>query len=768
MRYGESQQIAPQKQVPTETGLPGLLRVFVICISAVVVLFGGYEIIERAWLQDVSPGVIQFLHLLRGLTSAAIASVLAAIILLKQLHEPSAADSIPPSADSWRRKLQHVSLRTKIVVPLVALALLPALVIGTFMIVKARGNLRESTILRAEFDTVSKVKALEEFLDRLQQDLLFLSQIRALSELAAAEASGSGNLRALRESVERELLIFSQGKRAFYQVRFLNRGGREVVRLNLEEGRPVVVPPEELQDKGERYYFKQAMSVPPGQIYVSPMDLNVEGGKLERPYRSVLRYAIGVRDKEGVAQGILVINVYGDFLFSLIEPLTPGSEAWLLDEGGTYLGYAGPSQEKRGLYHLHRTRRLTEDFTTDEAAAILAASEPDWRLETKSAFLFRGSMTIRRGVQPGQWRLMIAYPRAPIDAPVRQLTVFLSVVMGLILVISGLTGILVAHYLVQPVVELRKATREIAEGNLSKRVQITTSDEIEGLGADFNVMSQRLLEAQQRLASWNEELEREVARQTENLHRLQSDMARAEKLASIGQMTASVMHEIGNPLASIKTRIQVAEEIDEIPESCRPLLTEILDEVNRLATFLRSFSRLSRLQESEHVEIDPSELMQGVVTLMAPEIRKRGLSLRLDLSQELPGLLGDMEQLRHLLINLVLNAAEASSDGDEIIIHAEGLEKTVAGTSTEHTIRMEAKDEGEGISESELSKVWSSFYTTRPEGTGLGLPICRRIVEAHGGTIEIRSEPAKGTIVSVEFPAVQTEPGAELEEVVAR
>ncbi len=373
-------------QKPEAARQASLLRVFCVCAVAVVALFLGYEVVERTWLGGADPRLLHMLHVVRGLSAGAIAAVLATILIVRQLGSRTLGEaSLPPLARPWPRRLQHVRVRTKIVVPMVMLAVGPATLLGTFMISSMRDFLRQSAIEDLEFETSSKAQAIRGFLQTVQQDLSFLAQGKTIRHLADAEAvepaarASSQQVAALREDVEREFLVFSQGKRAYYQVRYLDRNGHEVVRLNVEEGQPLAVPVELLQDKSDRYYVTEAFALHPNQIYVSPMDLNVEHGKLESPLRGVVRYATTVSGTDGLARGLLVINVYADYLLSLIGPLPPQTEAWLVDKGatyggtsgGTYLGYVGHSGERSELYALSKRRKLSEDFAGEEAAAIL-------------------------------------------------------------------------------------------------------------------------------------------------------------------------------------------------------------------------------------------------------------------------------------------------------------------------------------------------------------------------------------------------------------
>jgi signal transduction histidine kinase len=430
----------------------------------------------------------------------------------------------------------------------------------------------------------------------------------------------------------------------------------------------------------------------------------------------------------------------------------------LVDKDGTYLGYVGESEVRRELFRLGLGRRLSHDFSPQEASAILKHRPAHSILDTSGAFVSSTRIGppaggLVPGGAEGRWTLLVAYPRAPIDTPIHHLTTFLSIVLTFAVLAAGVLGVLMGSYLARPIMRLRRATREIAAGDLSRRVDVTTGDELEGLASDFNVMTKRLLEARARVSAWNEKLEREVARQTDDLHQLQTALARADKMASIGQMTAGVMHEVGNPLAAIKTKIQVAEEDGTLCSNCQSLCCEILMEVDRLTMFLRSFSRLGKAREPCMEEVSMAEVVQGVTTLVAPELRRRGISLRIASSGETPTIRGDAEQLRHLLMNLILNAMEASSDGDEILVDVRGLPSGVDEWAAAGGVRIEVIDRGSGIPPEIVDRIWDPFFTTRSEGTGLGLSICRRIVEDHRGTIQVRSDAGDGTVVTLTFPA---------------
>ena len=655
----------------------------------------------------------------------------------------------------WRQQLQRVRMRTKIVVPMAVLAVLPALIVGLFAISQTRESLRRIAVQRVEFDARSQAAAIEQFLQITVQDLRFLAQMNSVRQLADAAANGLGSLEPLREAAAQDLLLFCQSKRAYYQVRYLDGTGQEIVRLNVSDGRPQVVPRERLQNKGHRYYVQEAMALNPGEVYVSQMDLNVEYGRIERPIRGVVRYASSVLGESGQQRGLVVINTYADYILSLIGPHPSGIEVWLVGQDGSYLGYVGNNGARAERFELNQNRKLSADFEPEVVSAILGERDAGSVLETAGRWFSFAPINVVGDPGERQWVLLTAYSQVPLDAPVRQLTIFLSVLLALVVTVAGFLGVFVGSYLARPVSRLRAATREIAGGDLTRHVDVTTGDELEGLAKDFNAMTDQLRGAQERLSRWNEELEHEVAHQTERLHQLQTSLARADKMASIGQITAGVMHEVGNPLAAIKTKIQVAQEEDALGADCRSLLDEILEEVNRLAQFLRTFSKTGRRSEPQMTEVVLDDVVQSVSALVGPELRQRVLQLAVSERSERAVIRGDAEQLRQLLINLILNAADASSSGAEIIIRVGVTEARSGAPGADDIATIEVVDHGEGIPEEHMDKIWDPFFTTRSDGTGLGLAICRQIIVDHGGTVEVRTIPGSGTSIFIAFPCVR-------------
>ena len=632
---------------------------------------------------------------------------------------------------------------------MVGLSAIPVLVVGLFTISHMRQTLRERVIERIQYDTSTKAHSLEVFLQELHRDLRVLSQLREVRDLAVADAAADpAALAAARSDAEREFAVFSQGRRGYRQLRYLNGRAEEVMRLDVVDGQPRFVRPEELSTEIDAHYLNTALTLEPGQIYISEGLLSDSPGLPAPNRRRVLSCATPVAWNDLPDRGLLVVNVDPAHMFSLVGVLPAGTEAWLVNHEGVYLGYLGDSEEKRSLYGMASRRQLSADYSPTEVTLIRAGGDGERILESHASIVSFATIQFDREEAAQRWTLLIGQPTAPLFAPVRRMTNLLWTIMGGTVLVAWIIGILVANYVMRPVTALRRATVEIAAGDLSRQVAISTGDEIEGLASDFNTMTTRLRVAQQRLAGWNEELQAEVARQTDRLRRLQTGLARADKLASIGQMAASIMHEIGNPLAAIKTKIQVAEEVN-LCDECRQLLPELSWEVDRLSEVLRSFSRLGLLRQGQFEPVALPEVVDGVITLVTPDLKRRGVSLRAEADDGIPSIRGEPDHLRQLLINFILNAADASPEGGEILVR---LRRIAGDGSGSERVEIAVRDHGTGISPDDLKLVWDPLFTTKADGTGLGLAICRQIVEEHGGSVVIRSRLDEGTVVTVTLP----------------
>ena len=247
---------------------------------------------------------------------------------------------------------------------------------------------------------------------------------------------------------------------------------------------------------------------------------------------------------------------------------------------------------------------------------------------------------------------------------------------------------------------------------------------------------------------------------------LEQQLIRTDRLASLGTLVAGIAHEINNPLGIIagysealldrsadKTLVGI-REFEDFPE----YLKTIHNEIFRCKTILKSLLEFARPSGGTFREIDINELIKEVLLLLKHRTARLKHSLQLDLNREIPKIHADAGSLRQLLMNLLLNAIYFTPEGGSIFIKTEADDGANENTRkrSARRIRISVGDTGAGIPGNIIDKVFDPFFTTKPvgEGTGLGLTISHKIVEEHLGTIDVKSEPGKGTWFIIELPAI--------------
>lgn len=247
----------------------------------------------------------------------------------------------------------------------------------------------------------------------------------------------------------------------------------------------------------------------------------------------------------------------------------------------------------------------------------------------------------------------------------------------------------------------------------------------------------------ERTAQGLDESLKKLQAQSERLIVVEEQLRRAEKLSTLGEMAAVLAHEIRNPLGSIRGTAEILKD-DYRPGDPKHEFIEIqIKETERLNRVVEDFLRMSRQQPVELRDCSLREELETIVTLVARDAHDRGIFLRLEQGAEQGIIRGDGEKLRQAFLNIVINALQATPSGGTVSIV---LEKGETG------FEVSFHDSGSGVTSDNLQRIFEPFYTTKPDGTGLGLAVTRKIIEGHGGILAIESEVCKGTTVTVTLP----------------
>lgn len=261
-----------------------------------------------------------------------------------------------------------------------------------------------------------------------------------------------------------------------------------------------------------------------------------------------------------------------------------------------------------------------------------------------------------------------------------------------------------------------------------------------------------------------EEAKAELLRANANLVEVKDALNRSERLAALGLLASSVAHEVGTPLHSISWQVQSLAEDPHVTPDMRKTIEIIETELHRVVRIIKEKLSLTRQPARAHTLLRLDELVESVVALMNPSFIGKAVGLRADVGGEDSMVLGDVEQLRQVLVNLLTNALAATSSGGEVLIVIGRRAATLTELElrrrsgqdlVETMVTLTVRDTGCGMPEDHVQRAFEPFFTTKAvgDGTGLGLFLSREIIEAHGGSLVMESAVGKGTMVMIALPS---------------
>jgi signal transduction histidine kinase len=241
------------------------------------------------------------------------------------------------------------------------------------------------------------------------------------------------------------------------------------------------------------------------------------------------------------------------------------------------------------------------------------------------------------------------------------------------------------------------------------------------------------------------------ARLYENLKQSQMTLRRADRLSSLGMLTAGLAHEIRNPLVAIRTFTQLLPERYDDPEFREVFQTLALKEVDRICGLINDLLSFARPSRPNIAEENLNEVVDGVARILESQAKDREVTISREFSPDLPRAWFDREQLKQVFMNLILNAIQAMREGGSLVI-ATRVSSDGEGSSAHPCVQVEVRDTGIGIPQENLEHIFDPFFTNKEGGSGLGLSISNQIIEEHGGRILVKSKIKEGTSFFVNLP----------------
>lgn len=352
--------------------------------------------------------------------------------------------------------------------------------------------------------------------------------------------------------------------------------------------------------------------------------------------------------------------------------------------------------------------------------------------------------------------LDVALSLEAVDAEIEafKLRVLIRAIVEVVL-ISLVLMYFIRRFVTHPIGKLIEGTHAVSQMELDKPLEIVhSSEELDELAHSFERMRERLREAVAENSQFTQKLESKVTERTQQLKAAHQKLLQSDRLASLGQLAASVAHEINNPVSGVLNLSMLMQRMlkdDGIPTSrldeFRKYLGQVTSETSRVGRIVSDLLAFSRRSKPHRAPADFNQIVRTTLSLVQHKMKLSNIQLDARLAHNLPPVPCDPSQIQQVVLNLIFNAAEAAQPKG-------GGRVTVSTEVRESVVVLTISDNGEGIPAENLPKIFDPFFTTKPEGkgVGLGLAVSFGIIQAHGGDIEVQSTVGEGTTFSISLP----------------
>ena len=317
-----------------------------------------------------------------------------------------------------------------------------------------------------------------------------------------------------------------------------------------------------------------------------------------------------------------------------------------------------------------------------------------------------------------RWGVVIEQPTEEAYATARRMTFQLLALIVTFVILMTIIGLWGSRHIVRPIRELIRGTRAISRGDLSQKVQVKTRDELSELGRSFNRMTGQLL-------------------------RLQEEIRRNERAVTFGKIASGLVHDLKHPIKSIENSSKLLLKMYDDPNYRETFHKTVNREFTSINRFLDDLHNLTHPIPLKPISLNIHKIIDEVIEGYRPEAEQNGIRIQRQFQRDSFRISTDRFAIERVLKNLILNAIEAMLEGGDLVV------KTNADGQW---VEIDIQDTGCGIPEERLETIFEDYVTTKRKGLGLGLAISKKIVQDLNGTIEVQSEPGKGSTFTLKFP----------------
>lgn len=652
-----------------------------------------------------------------------------------------------------------MKLRNSFILVYVPIVVILVIISGMIVLDITRNVVKEEIIDKQMAIIVNKVNNIEKdfttykiLLEFLVHDLALQNFVRMHDADIISNASEYENSKMQFTHV---LLDLAKHNEEIFQIRYIDNSGNEVIRIEGKGESKVIVPEDKLQNKSDRDYFTSTMNLGPEQVYVSPLDLNVEYGIVQTPFIPMIRYAIPIfNDVTEEKSGMVILNVNASKLLDDVDSLFVKGFGMMFDDKGTILTH--PDKDKEfgpqigNNFNIFSEEPELEKNTRENQFLTYYDEEIDqYRIWSKINYDKRdeNNYWVIANVIPGNELL------SSLNV-IENYTIFTVFISSMIAII---VTIIATNYVAKPMLSIKNAVQQITTSRQKIKLPKFNITELNVLSDSVKALQESIIQAKMFTNEYQELLEKELQRKKEYEEKLQSALESLKKAEIQKEQFASmVTHELKTPLTPIRGYCEMLLEdgtFGTLNKDQRDFIERIVSNADRLQRLIGDVLDAQKLDmnkmEFVKTDFESMEFLDKIKNDLSPTMKDKQIQFSVkDMVQSV--IHTDRVRLQQVLDNLILNAVDfVPQNGAKIDLWVENVGKDIT---------FHVKDNGIGIPRSKHHKLFKKFYqidtshTRKHGGTGLGLTICKGIVDKLDGKIWFESEEGKGAEFFVSIP----------------